>query len=55
MKLPEELRGIDRTFRGEYVIVGGIAAQDAFCEDTCHDVYEIGSDKHTACLDNCRD
>lgn len=33
----------------------GMAPNGEWCEDTCHQNYDIGSDQHTSCLDRCRD
>ena len=55
MKLPNEIQGVyRRSQRGMIVESMGIIPQD-YCEDVCHEVYEIGSDEHQDCLENCRD
>lgn len=33
----------------------GVMPQDEWCEDVCHDTYDIGSDEHEDCLDWCRE
>jgi len=55
MKLPNSITGVFRRHsQGRVTHSRGIAPQD-YCEDLCFENFEVGSDEHQECLENCRD
>ena len=55
MKIPNEIQGVFRRYQRAWMVASmGIIPQD-YCQDFCNETYEIGSDEHDECWDNCRD
>lgn len=62
MKLPTKIIGVIRAGQSDRCNAAirsdagvPLVPSDVFCEDACHEAYEIGGDEHEACLDDCRD
>ncbi|MCA9470066.1 MAG: hypothetical protein KC643_32100 [Nitrospira sp.] len=55
MKIPQPISPVfRRNLRGRFCSLSAVLPSD-FCEDVCHENYDIGSDEHQACLEDCRD
>jgi hypothetical protein len=55
MKLPTLIQGIQRKNRTDTIAINkGVIAQDAFCENVCHQTLPTGGKERAQCLSDCR-